>query len=401
MQTFTGKEYLKIDIASNFGLDKKTWQARIDWFDQNQTNLEALVPQADKPALFYAGVKAWRDTEAGKPTGYMISLDATSSGLQLLAALTGDRKASELCNVVNTGNREDAYTGIYEQMAIKLEETTKINREQCKDAILTSLYGSTRVPKNIFGEGALLDVFYHTISELAPAAWDLNQTFLAIWDPNVTSHDWVLPDNFHVHVKVMGRVKKMVHFLNQPFEVFYNENMAIEGGRSLGANSIHSVDGLIVREITRRCSYNQKRVDRLRYFINTYDSLGVTADLDADDKMVNILWAHYKKTNYLSARILDHLNLDNLGNVDKNVILELIHSLPPKPFTVITIHDCFRVLANYGNEIRKQYALQLELIAKSDLLGSILSQITHKNVHIGKLDPTLVLDIPNTEYALS
>lgn len=134
-QTFSGKDYLKIDIASNFGLDKASWDDRIYWFDTNQDHLEDLVQQAKEPALFYAGVKAWRDVLAGKPIGYMISLDATSSGLQLLAALTGDRAAASLCNVIDTGKREDAYTNIYQVMLNKVDEESKIDRDKVKDAI--------------------------------------------------------------------------------------------------------------------------------------------------------------------------------------------------------------------------------------------------------------------------
>lgn len=79
-QEFDGKTYLKIDVASNFGLDKSKWDERIAWFDQHQDHLEDMIQQAKEPALYYAGVKAWRDVCQGKPIGYMISLDATSSG---------------------------------------------------------------------------------------------------------------------------------------------------------------------------------------------------------------------------------------------------------------------------------------------------------------------------------
>src|SRR5690606_19590575 len=194
--------------------------------------------------------------KAGKPTGYMISLDATSSGLQLLAALTGDLRAAQLCNVVDTGHREDAYTNVYATMLSQLDESGKITRDMAKDAIMTSLYGSTAVPKRVFGEGNLLDVFYFVMENIAPAAWVLNQAFLAIWDPGALSNDWVLPENFHVHIKVMDQVKERVHFLNQPFDVFYKVNRPMSDGRSLGANTIHSIDGMIVREITRRCDYD-------------------------------------------------------------------------------------------------------------------------------------------------
>lgn len=79
-QEFTGKQYLQIDIANNFGLDKKDWMDRISWFQENEPQLETLVNQAENPALFYAGVQAWRDTQQGLPSGYPISLDACSSG---------------------------------------------------------------------------------------------------------------------------------------------------------------------------------------------------------------------------------------------------------------------------------------------------------------------------------
>ena len=52
MQLFnTGLEYLKIDIASNFGLDKKTWDQRIEWYDQNESKLESLIKKADRSAV--------------------------------------------------------------------------------------------------------------------------------------------------------------------------------------------------------------------------------------------------------------------------------------------------------------------------------------------------------------
>ena len=137
MQKFTGLEYLKIDIANSFGLDKKNWDERIRWFDQNEHQLHSLLNQADEPALFYAGVKAWEDVKAGKPIGYPISLDATSSGMQILSALTGDRKAAEVCNVVNVGKRQDGYTVIYKAMLEVLGESSKITREDTKRAIMT------------------------------------------------------------------------------------------------------------------------------------------------------------------------------------------------------------------------------------------------------------------------
>lgn len=396
-QTFTGRQYLKIDIANNYGLDKLEWDERLSWFDANEQQLDALLQTAKEPALFYAGVKAYRDVLNGQPIGYMVSLDATSSGLQILAALTGDRSASELCNVVDTGTREDAYTSIYQAMLNILGETAKIDRDKCKEAIMTALYSSKAVPKRVFGEGELLDIFYEMLEHMAPAAWELNEAFLTMWNPEAMSHDWILPDNFHVKVKVMDQVKETVHFLNEPFDVYYGVNQPAKEGRSLGANSIHSIDGMIVREMTRRCAYDPNVINGI---------LGMTSwfakDLDTDDdKMVVVLWDHYLKSGYLSARILDHLKPTNAGHVDKATILDLIESLPEKPFKVVSVHDCFRCLPHYANDLRRQYNIQLMLIARSNLLQYLISQLLGKPIQIGKLDPHLWQDIEQANYALS
>jgi hypothetical protein len=399
-QEFSGIQYLKIDIANNFGLDKRTWNERIKWFDENEWQLSQLIEQAKEPALFYAGIKAFYDALAGRPSGYLISLDATSSGLQLLAALTCDRSASELCNVVDTGTRKDAYQTIYQSMVKTIKDTSKISHDDVKSAIMTSLYGSKAVPRDVFGEGALLDIFYDTMKKSAPAAWELNEAFLAIWDETKLENSWVLPDNFHVHVKVMGQVKETVHFLNEPFDVFFNENIPIKEGRSLGANCIHSIDGMIVREMTRRCDYDPVRTTILRNLIENNSNFGQHT-VSTDDETVLILWNHYKNTGYLSARILDHLNINNLGHVNTAEIIEILDSLPKTPFKVISIHDCFRCLPNYGNDLRRQYNLQLELIARSHLLQNIISQLVGRNITVNKMDPKLPRDIRNTNYALS
>jgi Schitoviridae RNA polymerase len=397
-QTFTAREYLKIDIANNFGHDKLTWADRIQWFDAHEQQLEDLIQGAKEPALYYAGCKAWRDVQQGKPIGYMISLDATSSGLQLLAALTGDRWAAELCNVVDTGSREDAYTTIYHDMLGQIGEGSKISRDDTKQAIMTAFYSSKAVPKQVFGEGSLLDVFYDTLSNRAPGAWELNEEFVDLWDPTALEHSWILPDNFHVHIKVMSRVRETVHFLNAPYDVFYNENQPTDEGRSLGANTIHSIDGMIVREMIRHCDYDVFNIARCWELFSGFQG---TETKGKDNALVAQLWAHYKASGYLSARILTHLSPKNIGLVNHQVIKDLLVSLPDRPFKVISVHDCFRCLPRYANDLRRQYNIQLQLIAKSNMLTWLLSQVAGRNISITKLDPTLSSSIADTNYALS
>lgn len=80
MKNYTPLSYLKIDIANSYGLDKKTFEERIQWFDDNKDNLRQLCKEADEPAQMYAGVLAYEDTCKGIPTGHLVGLDATCSG---------------------------------------------------------------------------------------------------------------------------------------------------------------------------------------------------------------------------------------------------------------------------------------------------------------------------------
>ena len=404
MRQFTPMEYLQIDIANNFGLDTLNWDDRLQWFMDNENKLDSLLSQAKEPALFFAGVKAWRQVLNGEAIGYPISLDATASGFQILACLTGDRQAAELCNVVNTGNRLDAYTVIYESMMEAIGGECNLDRKQTKRAVMTSLYASEAVPREVFGEGALLGLFYETMEQRAPRVWAVNNLFKNLWNPLATHHKWVLPDNFHVQIKIMGNVYEQVRFAGNDFEVIRKVNMPQPEGRSLGANVTHSIDGMVVREMLRRCSYDPLQIERVQWAMKNIHRSNPIQRIyaEGDDAMVYMLWARYQETGYLSARILDHININNVAIVDFKVLQALVDSLPAKPFDLIAVHDCFRCLPSYGNDMRQQYINQLHLIAKSRLLDSVISQIVGEPVQFDGGDKELADDIlSGSEYALS
>ena len=263
-----------------------------------------------------------------------------------------------------------------------------------------ALYGSTAVPKRIFGEGKLLQVFYDAMSLMAPHAWNLNQAFLEIWNPEAMKYSWTLPDNFHVHTKVMATVNEDFHFMNAPEQAVRKVNMPTATGRSLSANAVHSCDAYIVRELSRRCMFNPEQIMRVK------TALCYLGEPEAQDteaaRMVQTLWNHYEKTGMLSARIFDYLDEDTVGLLPNRApVWELIYSLPRKPFQVLSIHDCFRVLPHYGNDLRRQYNNLLAEIAKGNLLNTLLSEITGREINIPKVDPDMWKDVKVTNYALS
>ncbi|WWC81979.1 transcription-repair coupling factor [Burkholderia phage vB_BpP_HN05] len=140
MMQFTGTNYIRIDVANNFGHDKWTWNERIQWVHDHDHELEQLLDQADVPALYYASVKALRAAQRGEVSNFPISLDATASGMQILSALTGDRNGAALCNVVNRIvdgeiKRADGYTIVFEEMKERVGSSAEIKRDMIKKAV--------------------------------------------------------------------------------------------------------------------------------------------------------------------------------------------------------------------------------------------------------------------------
>ena len=432
--SFTAMEYLQIDVAGTFGLDKESWTTRIEWTLQHKSHFEdveemggdhSLVQSADEPAQFYASVCAYNKALKGEPTGHMISLDATASGIQILAALTGCHESAELCNLVNTGERVDAYTSLYEVMKevnegeltieeegmfldfqeqltniLPIHKKKTIQRSDFKQAIMTALYGSTRMPKKIFGKGPMLDIFYNVMRTCLPGAWNCNEVLKSLWQPYALSHDWVMPDNFHVHVKVMSGTQHMIQIGDTPVAVNLTENLGTEEGRSLSPNVTHSIDGMVVREMVRRCDYDMDHIYKVSGIIlNDHKTAGKSTDRKKDKMLLN-LWNQYKESGFLSARILDYIDIKNARLVEYSPVLDLLASLPTKPFKVISVHDCFRSHANYGNDLRKQYNIIMSGIARSDMLGYLATQITGTSTPVVKMG-CIADDILNADYALS
>ena len=243
MQTFTPTQYLMIDIANSFGLDRETWNNRLSWFQANEPHLESMLPLADEPAMFHAGVQAYRKAMAGESIGYAISLDSTASGMQIYSALIGDRRAALLCNVVSRpdGKRADAYTELHLKIQDKLGTSEAVPRKDVKQAVMCSLYGSEAQPKQLFGAGTkALAAFYAVMESELPQVWKLNFDLLDLWNSNTTAHTWILPDNFHVVCKVMDTEVTDINFLDHTYQVTTRINRPVAYSKSLPANIVHS-----------------------------------------------------------------------------------------------------------------------------------------------------------------
>lgn len=333
MKQFNPMQYLAIDIANNYGLDKLNYEDRIKWVKDNINYLEEYQDQAEEPILYYKAVKALRDVQAGKPIGHVVALDSVNSGLQIMSSLMRCKSGASLTGLIDPDTRTDAYTLITERVNAKLGTNTVYPRKDSKQALMTMLYGSKVVPERIFGDS--VEAFYETVEEECNGAYTLLQILLQSWNKKALSHSWYLPDGHYAYCPVMETVSKRVTLSDWDYTptMVYRENMALKFGLSNAANVIHSIDGYLLRTMVRRCNYKPKLIKQARQAC-----LNSLNEFNAD----NVLNQRWFKTRM--ADIADLETITNKANeLDKELKDELVRIfdmvLSHEPFDVICIHD--------------------------------------------------------------
>lgn len=408
-QTYSPIEYLCIDIANNFGLDKELFETRIQWVKDNFNKLEDLTDQVEEDKFLYIkSVMALRDVVAGKATGHLISLDATCSGMQLLSALTGCLRGAEITNLTPINKRFDAYTEVNQTQNEYLNtwgiQTAEASRSECKQAVMTSLYGSQAKPKEIFGEDSpQLKAFYEACFTKAPGAFQTLTVLKKAWQSMALSHYWKMPDGFDCALRVVESEETRIEIdeLNHhKFTTSYKQNVGTKTGISLPANVTHSTDAYLLRTLLRRCSYNPKAMNKALGLLK--DNLEAPVVNNCDQ--VASMMALAKSTRIVDTSWFDLITADNVTSIPKAMKMALIQQgeriVANPSFPVLTVHDAFRCSPANGDTVRYWYKEILAEIAESDLLNHMLTMITGRKSKLPKLSNQLPQLIRDSSYAL-
>ena len=244
--SFTGWQYLLIDAANHWGLDKELFETRIKWAEENLSKLDtpAFIEKADVKPLYIKAVMAIRKAQQGLPTGHLVGLDACCSGIQVMSALTGCYMGAKATGMIDPNVRADAYTKVTETMQATLGLDFNVSRKDAKAALMTVMYGSKAKPIEIFGEDTPeLNAFYEAAFKVAPGAWELLQDLLGSWQPFALKHSWKLPDGYDAVVKVMERKVARIEVDELDHSTFtyeFYENKGSRNGLSNVANVVHS-----------------------------------------------------------------------------------------------------------------------------------------------------------------
>ena len=123
--TGTGADWLCFQVATTYGLDKACMQDRLRWAHDNWSLISrvALNPldniadweHADEPWLFLAACEEFYSVviaETRTHTHLPVAVDATCSGLQILAGLSKDASTARMVNVIGGPKPQDAYAVI-------------------------------------------------------------------------------------------------------------------------------------------------------------------------------------------------------------------------------------------------------------------------------------------------
>ena len=363
MLTYTVTEWLLIGTANAFGHDKLNFKDRLDWGNKAYA-LDILDPsKAEEPA--YA--EAMCDGINGN-SQVRIHLDATASGTQILSTFANCKKSGTHCNLFGE-TRHDAYTNAWKAMG----SIPEITRAMAKEAFMTSQFGSRKVPRETLGE-ANLPAFYEMYQNEFPGVWGVLNYIQGLWQSEVHSHRWTMPDGFEVIQWNNGLQEETVTLFDQAVTIRKVVHTQERRGIALAANVTHSTDGFICREMVKRAQFDpQEAQDTIEF---GFDSGNAHPDLPG-------LLYLYRKTQFLSVDLLAAMNSEvyqeKLTEAEMLEIQMLLEHLANKQqFNMVPIHDSFSCEAQYCNDLCSMYAYLMQQLWDSELLESIAQDITGK-----------------------
>ena len=155
--THEAEEWLAFQVATTYGLDKKPMRERLDWVKDNFTFISRIATdpignlseweKADEPWQFLAACDEYYHCVIlcdRQFTSLPVAVDATCSGLQILAGLARDKGTARLVNVLPGDRPQDAYRSVLEAMEDIPERLTEwMDRGVTKRSVMTIPYNAT------------------------------------------------------------------------------------------------------------------------------------------------------------------------------------------------------------------------------------------------------------------
>tara|TARA_B100000530_G_scaffold171302_1_gene108134 strand:- start:3 stop:2339 length:2337 start_codon:yes stop_codon:yes gene_type:complete len=149
--------WLAFQCATTFGLDKATMRERLNWTEANQDRIKRVATDpignlsdwadADEPWTFLAACDEYYHCVIQcdrSHTSLPVAVDATCSGLQILAGLAKDASTARLVNVLPSDRPQDAYKVIAEEAEPHCPAVIRphMDRKTTKRTVMTVPYNA-------------------------------------------------------------------------------------------------------------------------------------------------------------------------------------------------------------------------------------------------------------------
>ena len=232
-------EWIKFQVATTFGLDKAPIRERLDWVDDNEAHIIRVATDpignigdwegVEEPWLFLAACEEYYATCivcTRHATRLPIAVDATCSGVQILAGLARDASAARLVNVLPGDKPQDAYKAVAEAAMPNIPDRLQpyTDRKVTKRTVMTLPYNSKPFSNRSYIREAydakeecdppitkeelteVVSAVRQAMREVLPGVMDvmewIEKEVAKVIKAGATHIEWVTPSGFVVHQKL-------------------------------------------------------------------------------------------------------------------------------------------------------------------------------------------------------
>ena len=238
------EQWLAFQVATTYGLDKAPMTERLAWVAENEDLITRIAKDpignlseweaADEPFSFISSCDEYYHCVINCDRHYTnlpIAVDATCSGLQILAGLARDASTAKLVNVLPSDRPQDAYKVIAEQAKPHVPEHIRpyMDRKTTKRTVMTVPYNAKPFSNRGYIREALkekgLEVEKDDLTVVVKAVRDamgvivpgpmrvmkwIEQEVSNAIDRGLQELTWVTPSGFVVRQKLMKKDVKRI-----------------------------------------------------------------------------------------------------------------------------------------------------------------------------------------------
>jgi len=284
------ERWLRFQVATTYGLDKDTLDDRLHWTYENEDLIARVATDpidnlheweaVEEPWQFLVSCEEFYSCVIKRDrisTGLPVAIDATCSGIQIIAGLTKCKSTAEMVNVIPSSKPQDVYKIIADKSKLNIPERLRPywDRKGTKRTVMTIPYNAKPFSnrsyiRDAFKEKGIeiekeeltqtVNAVRAAMDEIIPGAmrvmkWIESEVGKAI-KRGASELEWVTPSGFIVNQQIFKK-----EFERITLQVLGQCNMRVSTGdtdkvdkarhkAATAPNLIHSLDSCLLLEAT-------------------------------------------------------------------------------------------------------------------------------------------------------